>query len=275
VLVVFATAAGTWWAKQPPTVHLDAGIHQGPLVLDRPQRLVGEAGAVVRGGIVVRSNDVHIRDLTVVGGRHGIAVDLADDVLIERVAVSGHSEDGIHVRRSHATIRDCTVTSPASRWAQGVDVSFSADRDDSVISGCTVVGGHTGIITHSANTMLMGNRVSGTTFRGIDMTEMSMGHIEDNTVLGARGVAIFCGDRSMCIIEDNTVADTRADHASGDLTRRGFGVLVHFNSLAEVDDNHIVRSPGGIAALLGSELFGIGEMDMHAMPMNTPAYYPP
>jgi nitrous oxidase accessory protein NosD len=275
VVGVFAASGGVWWAKRPPTIHLEAGVHQGPLVLDRPQRLVGEEGTIVRGGIVVRSDDVHVRDLTVVGGRNGVDVDLSDDFLLERVAVQGAREDGIQIRRSHATIRDCAVTAPATRWTQGIDVSFSADRDDSVVAGCTVVGGHTGIVTHSANSMIVDNRVSGTTFRGIDMTEMSMGHIERNEVVGANGVAIFCGDRSMCVIEENTVAGTRVDDASGDLLRRGFGILVHFNSRAELDDNHVVASPGGIAALLGSQLFAPGDLDMHAMPMDTPSYYPP
>jgi hypothetical protein len=148
------------------------------------------------------------------------------------------------------------------------------DRDPSTVEGCTVVGGREGIATHSITAMLVGNRVSRTTLRGIAMTEMSMGHVERNEVVGALGVAILCGDRSMCVIEDNVVADTRPDDASGDLARRGFGVLVHFGSQAEVNDNELVRSPGGVAALLGSELFEPGRMDMHAMTWDAPDYLP-
>ena len=39
--------------------------------------LVGEPGAVVRGGIVVRANEVTIRHVTVVGGENGIDVEHA------------------------------------------------------------------------------------------------------------------------------------------------------------------------------------------------------
>ena len=85
---MLAAAGGVAWATQPPVVHLAAGIHEGPLVLDHSQRLVGEPGAVVRGGIVVTADDVTIRDVTVIGGEHGIEVDGASDVLLERVTSS-------------------------------------------------------------------------------------------------------------------------------------------------------------------------------------------
>ena len=49
--VARALRLGVALAMQPPTVRLSAGVHEGPLVLDRAQHLVGEPGAVVRGGI--------------------------------------------------------------------------------------------------------------------------------------------------------------------------------------------------------------------------------
>ncbi len=102
---------GTAWATQPPTVHLAAGVHRGPIVIRSSQVLDGEPGTIVRGGIVVLADDVTIRDITVIGGENGIEVDAADGVRLERVSVSGAKLDGIHVRRSSVTIRDCTVDS--------------------------------------------------------------------------------------------------------------------------------------------------------------------
>ena len=71
---------GTAWAVEPPTVRLAAGVHQGPLVLDHAQTVIGEQGTIVRGGIVITADDVTVRDLTVQGGTHGIEVDGAESV---------------------------------------------------------------------------------------------------------------------------------------------------------------------------------------------------
>ena len=65
-------AGATAYAQLPPVVHLAAGVHQGPLVITRREVLVGEPGAVVRGGIVVRATGVTIKNVSVVGGENGI-----------------------------------------------------------------------------------------------------------------------------------------------------------------------------------------------------------
>jgi len=102
VLVSGATA----WTIRPPTIHLATGVHQGPLLLDRPQRLVGEPGAVVRGGIVVTSDDVHVRDVTIFGGENGIEVRDSESIVLERVRIGGATLDGISARRSSVRISD-------------------------------------------------------------------------------------------------------------------------------------------------------------------------
>jgi hypothetical protein len=251
VLAVFAFSGGVAWAERPPTVHLATGVHQGPLVLDRPQRLIGRPGAVVRGGIVIRSDNVTVQNVSVVGGENGIDVADADDVVLDRVTVSGAREDGIHARRSSVAIRDCTVDSLGSPWAQGIDISFSMDEDPSVVEGCAVVGGREGIVVHMTHAMLMRNRVSRTSFHAISLTEMSMGAVGSNDVREARGVAIYCGDYSECDIEDNVVTGTR-DAGPGLLA--GYGILVHYGAEAHVDDNRLVGSPGGMSAILDARI---------------------
>jgi hypothetical protein len=78
------------------------------------------------------------------------------------------------------------------------------------------------------------------------MTEMSMGKIEDNDADGAIGVGIFCGDYSHCEIEDNEIANVRPDRDSGDRSRNGVAIQSHFGAEAELEDNEISGSPGGI-----------------------------
>ena len=252
--IAVLAVVGTAWAVEPPTVRLAAGVHQGPLVLDHAQTVVGEPGTIVRGGILITADDVTVRDLTVRGGDFGIEVDGADSVELDDVVVEGARLDGINVRRGHVEIRDCTVRSLPAAHTQGIDISFGFDLDPSIVERCTVVGGMEGIVTHFARVLVRDNRVSNTELRAITMTEMSMGKIEDNEVAGALGVGIFCGDYSMCEIEDNAVSDVEPDHASGDLTRLGVAIQAHFGAEAELRGNEIARSPGGIAAFVDATI---------------------
>lgn len=228
--------AGTAWSMKPPTIRLAAGVHEGPLVLDHPQRLVGEPGAVVRGGIVVTSDDVHVRDLTVFGGEHGIEVRDSESVELRRVRVGGATLDGISARRSSVTISDCRIDSPRIAGAQGIDISFAPSLPPSTVERCRVRGGAEGIVSHFATVLIRDNDVSGTSLRGIAVTEMSMGEVDDNRVRDAVGVAIFCGDYSHCTITDNAVTGTLPD-PSGNPTRNGFGILSYFGSVATVGGN--------------------------------------
>jgi parallel beta helix pectate lyase-like protein len=242
ILVVAAFSGGVAWAIKPPTVHLAAGLHRGPIVIDRPQDLVGEPGAIVRGGIVVRSNNVEIRNVAVVGGQNGIEVDGAEDVVIEDVSISGFELDGINVRRSSVAVRDCRIS--ASRpFTQGIDVSFAFDLAPTSVRGCVVKGGYEGIVSHFAHVDFQRNTVTGTALRGITVTEMSMGSVEKNLVRDSTGVGIFCGDYSQCEIRRNRVFDTRPDRTSDDGTRKGYAILSHFGATAILSSNKIVRSP--------------------------------
>jgi nitrous oxidase accessory protein NosD len=238
VLTLVASSGGVAWGTQPPTVHLAAGVHQGPLVLDSEQSLVGAQGAVVRGGILVTADGVTIRDVTVVGGEHGIEVDGATGVVLDGVTVRGAAYDGINVRRSSVAIRDCIVETEGE-YTQGIDVSFGFDLAPSLIEGCTVRGGQEGIVTHFAHVVVRENHVTGTTMRAITLTEMSMATVEENEIEGVLGVGIFCGDYSMCEIERNSVTGTRPDLASEDITRRGYGILSHYGATATIADNRL------------------------------------
>ena len=247
VALMLVATGGIAWATRPPTVTLAAGVHEGPLLLDREQRLEGEPGAVVRGGIVVLADGVVIEDLAVIGGEHGIAVDGATGVRLEDVRISGARLDGINVRRGQVTVRDCIVQSTEPH-GQGIDISFAFDLPPSLVEGCLVHGGQEGLVSHMAHVLFRDNVVTGTTLRGITVTEMSMGAVEENHVEDTVGVGIFCGDYSVCEISDNSVRSTRPDERSGDGHRAGFGILSHFGATATLSGNTVVDSPGGVAA---------------------------
>ena len=236
---MLAAAGGVAWATQPPVVHLSAGVHQGPLVLDHSQQLIGEPGAVVRGGIIVKADDVTIRNVTVIGGDHGIQVDLAEDVLIERVSILGAHLDGINVRRSEVTIRDCSISMAGNEFGQGIDISFTADLEPSMVENCLLTGGQEGIFLDSVHAMAVDNHVRRTTLRGITVTEMAMATVEGNTVEDAVGIGILCSDYSMCDIRENSISGIRRDHESSDSMREGYGIVSHYFAHTEVEGNDV------------------------------------
>jgi Periplasmic copper-binding protein (NosD) len=253
-LAVFGTAGAYAWSQLPPTVHLSAGVHQGPIVITRKQHLVGERGTVVRGGIIVRVDDVVVRNVATLGGEYGIEVDGAHDVVLDDVRVVGATLDGIHVRRSRVTIRDCRIDSPGG-YTQGIDISFSADMGMSMVEGCTVVGGQQGIVIDSAGAEVHGNHVSASSYQAITMTEMSMGMIAKNEVAGAVGAGIACVDQSMCMIEDNHVSGTKPDPSTpGPERQNGYAIVSDYKAEAELADNELVGNARRIGIFAGAEV---------------------
>jgi hypothetical protein len=252
VLLVLVGSAATWYVRRPPVVHLAAGVHQGPIVIQRREVLEGAPGAVVKGGIVVAHDDVHIRNVTVLGGQNGIEVDNVDGTVLDGITVQGAKLDGIHVRSAGVLIKDCTIDMLGNDVGQGIDISFNMDMGMSMVEGCTIVGGMQGITTHSSMTDIMDNRVSRTTGQAISVAEMSMGMAMDNEVRDALGVGLNCDDQSMCMFEHNTVIGTRPDTASGDPSRRGIAVLASFYSEASLWQNRLVGNPVATGAITSS-----------------------
>ena len=248
--VALLAVLGIAWAVEPQTVRLEAGVHQGPLVLDHAQTLVGEPGAIVRGGIVITADDVTVRNLTVRGGAYGIEVRDAESVEIDDVVVESAELDGINARQSEVAIDDCEIRSLPGASTQGIDISFASRLPASVVEDCLVVGGSEGIVSHMANVMVRDNRVRSTELRGIAVTEMSMGDVQDNLVEDALGIGIFCGDYSHCSIEDNRVTGMRTD-PSGNPTRAGLGLVAHYWAIATVGGNTLERPP---ASFIGAQI---------------------
>jgi nitrous oxidase accessory protein NosD len=251
---VVVAAGGIAWVSQPPTVYLAAGVHPGPLVIDRTETLIGRPGAVIHGGLVIKADNVTVRDVTVVGGQDGVTVEGATGVVLDRVHVRDAELDGFHVRRAQVMIDDCSVRGMRSRFAQGIDISFTFDQPMSMVEGCRIRGGQEGIVSDSARVMVKRNTVTTTTLRGITVTEMSMSSVEDNHVDGGLGIGIFCADQSECLIAGNRVAGTRPDPASSDLSRLGYAIVAHSAATAYVEANRVARNPHGIGVFAGGYL---------------------
>jgi hypothetical protein len=252
ILLALAGSAATVYAHRPPVVHLAAGVHRGPLVITRREILQGDPGAVVRGGIVVRHDDVVVKNVTVVGGTNGITVDSVHGTVLDGVSISGAKLDGIHVRSAGVMIENCSIDMLGNTLGQGIDISFNMGMGMSEVDGCTIVGGRQGITTHSSMTDIVHNRISRTQEQAISVAEMSMGTAMDNDIQDAVGVGLNCDDQSMCMFEHNVVVGTRDNSAGGNRSASGFGVLASFYSEAYLWDNQLSANPVPIGTVTSS-----------------------
>jgi nitrous oxidase accessory protein NosD len=201
--------------------------------LDHEQTVIG---GVVRGGIVITADHVTLKHVSTIGGDYGIEVREADHVRLEDVSVLNAREDGIHARRSGVTVKGCAIT--AGPATQAIDISFAMQKMSDV-SGCTITGGLDGIVVHFTMAHIHDNRVTGTTDRAIAMTEMSMGEVTGNDVVGAHGTGVYCGDYSECHVNRNTIVGPRES------------ILANYGASAHVSRNAV---DGSVRAIVNSEL---------------------
>jgi Right handed beta helix region len=228
VTLVGLIATGVGFSAAPPTVRLAAGVHQGPIVLDYPQRLVGSPGTVVRGGIIVTS----------------------DDVVLEHVRIDRAALDGIAVRDASVAIRDCEVRSRMAH-AQGIDISFTHGRRPSLVERCQIQGGREGILVDGAEGEVRDNRITGTSVRAISINEMAMAHVIRNHVQDVRGNGLYCGDYSMCELERNTVERVRPNRAEN-RSLHGIGIVSDYHARADLEGNVVTHANRRNATFAGA-----------------------
>ena len=67
--------------------------------------------------------------------------------------------------------------------------------------------------------------------------------IHHNQVNDALGIGLYCNDHSMCDVQRNVVVGTRVDHSADDRARAGVGLVVSYDSEADVQDNELAANP--------------------------------
>ncbi|MGH8875664.1 MAG: right-handed parallel beta-helix repeat-containing protein, partial [Acidimicrobiia bacterium] len=236
------------------------GRYQGPILIDKPIKLIGEPGAVLVAGpgqpgiLIANTSDVTIAGLTVEGGSEGVWVEHATEVALERISASGARLHGIFTRDAHVEVIDCHVWGLRSPLAQGVEITNSVGRAVSVVQGCRVEGPvFEGIVSHVSPVRFSDNHVSGSTERGVVITEMSHGRMQANTVTDSSGAAFFCGDMSRCSVVSNRAIDIDATDTQWRSTA-GHGLVVHYHSYAYVEGLDTVRISGDHTELLISSV---------------------
>jgi len=248
-------------AEPGAVIKVSAGRHAGPIVIDKPLSLVGEESSVIVGTAdqpavsVIGVSGVELSNLTIDGGKSGIEVRDSIEVVLDNLTIRNAQWHGIFVQDGSVSITDCVISHLQADYPQGVEINNSDARPPSLVEGCVIHGPVVeGVVSHISHVTFRNNQVTGSTQRGIAVTEMSDGRMEGNRVSDAVGAAFYCGDMSHCSVVDN-LADGVAAEGVGFRSSEGHGLVVHFHSQAFVEGLEVVDVMGeDVIVMLGSEL---------------------
>jgi nitrous oxidase accessory protein len=219
---------------------LSAGIHAGPVTLDRAVTLRGEPDAVLEGRnegsvVTVDAPGVTVRDLTIRGsGSDRAAMDAG--VVLTKAATDAVVEgntfvDNLHGVRlqgpSDATVRGNDITGRTGRQADAGNGIMIWNSPGALIEGNHVRFGRDGIFTRvSKHDTFRGNRFEKTRF-AIHYMYTSDSVIEDNvSVDNTVGYAIMFSDRVKIV---GNTSDGDRDH----------GLMLNSSNYSEVAGNRV------------------------------------
>ena len=254
-------AAAIAAAEPGARIEIPAGTYEGPLIIDKPLTLIGRAGVVISSPTdapaiyIVDVEGVEVSDLVIEGGDSGVSVRRATRVVLDGLTIRGARWHGIFAHDAEVIVRDCFIAGLIERLAQGVEIINSDGRAPSLVEGCRIEGPvYEGVASHVSHVIFRNNEVTGSTERGIVVTEMSAGRMEGNRVSNATGNAYFCGDMSLCSVVDN-LAERIASDGAGFRSSDGHGLVVHFHSRAFVENLRVGDIEGeGLLVMLDSTL---------------------
>lgn len=190
----FDLAAALAAAEPGATLHVPAGVYPGPLSLDKPVTLIGEAGAIVEGTgqgdvISVISPDVTLRGLVVRNSGDSLdrensgILGLAPRLTVEDVRVE-NALFGIYLKNApHSVIRNNTVLAKdlsIARRGDGIRVWYS---DHTLVEGNHVVGSRDVVIWFSNHCVARHNRVENGRY-GLHFMFANDQVVEQNTLIG-------------------------------------------------------------------------------------------
>lgn len=164
-------------ARPGDTLHVSAGVHHGPLVIDRSLVMIGESGAIIDGGgrgtvIAVHADSVELRGLTIRGG--GISL-TKDEASIKLVRCTG-----------------CRIVD--TRIVDALHGIYLLESRDALLEGNEILGNERLVESRRGN--------------GIHLFSSSGNRIERNRIVGTRD-GIYFSFATQNVIVDNVVEWTR------------------------------------------------------------------
>lgn len=233
---IAAAAAGA-------VVRVEAGVHAGPLTLDKPLTLAGEEGAVIEGDgdhsvITITAPDVTVRGLTITGSGTSLASEdagvyvtrSAPNALIERNRIKGNLF-GVFLKGAPAAlVRDNVIANRSDlRMSERGNGVHLWDAPGSQVVDNDVRGGRDGIFTTTSRN----NTFAGNIFRDLRFAVHYM-YTNNSSIRGNRSV----GNHAGYVLMYSHRIDARNNESQGD---RDHGILLNYANEARVEGNRVVE----------------------------------
>ena len=238
-------------APRGGTVLVEAGVHQGRLVIRGPLTVIGAPGAVIDGGgtgsvVTIEGDDVVLRGVTVRNSGREVTEEAAG------ISVTGnhhHIESnvvrdvyfGIHLGAGRDTVvRDNTIVPGTARGARPGHGISAWNLADSLLTGNRIADARDGIyLSFTSGVTVAGNTITRSRY-GIHSMYSQQATIERNTSAGnLLGAALMMSDR--LVLRGNRVERHREGAAA-------YGVLLKDIGELTAEDNLILANRIGIYA---------------------------
>lgn len=222
-------------------VRVEAGTHAGPLVLDKPVVLVGEAGAVIEGDgessvITITASDVTVRGLTITGSGASLAEEHAG-VYVQRTASNALIEDnriegnlfGVFLKGSPAAlVRDNVITGRSDlRMSERGNGVHLWNAPGSQVVDNRIRHGRDGVFTTTSKN----NTFAGNTFEDLRFAIHYM-YTNDSTIRDN----VSIGNHAGYVIMFSHRIRARNNVSRGD---RDHGLLLNYANEARVEGNRV------------------------------------
>jgi nitrous oxidase accessory protein len=254
------------------TIRVEAGIHAGPIVVNKPHTIVGENGAEIRGNqignvVTITAEDVTLRGLRITGSGLRLSDDnaavfvAANRATIDRCVIAD-SLHGVYLKKvSGAKILNNRIqgktTIAASTDPVEKGIGSSTENCDT-----TLVANRRGNGIHQwscENDLIRGNEISDTR-DGIYFSFTNNSRVEDNLIHRARyGLHYMYSDGN--VFENNTFTENAAGAAimfSKDLVirdnrfinnrgHRAYGLIFQSSDRSTLEGNEITENAVGLS----------------------------
>ena len=259
-------------ARPNETIHVEAGVHAGPIAINKPLTLVGENGAEIRGNgvgnvITIAADDVAVRGLCITGSGLRLSDDDAAVFVTGNRAkidncVIADSLHGIYLRKiSGAQILNNRIQGKTTLASSDEPVEKGI-RSSTENCDTTLVSNRRGNGIHQWNcegNLIRGNEISDTR-DGIYFSFTNNSRVENNLVHHVRyGLHYMYSDGN--VFENNTFSENAAGAAimfSKELAVRGnrfvnnrghraYGLIFQSSDQSTLESNEISENAVGLS----------------------------